>query len=113
MDRCKRRAGLLFTSICLPLIGACSEQCEAGRYHYNKTQSDDFEYFGRLALAMKGQEEEDIHIHTYIHTTPYEAKARLCSRKLGQGARCKCSNCGSNINPLFNKHLRFLLLQEG
>jgi hypothetical protein len=28
-------------------------------------------------------EEED------IHTTLYEAKAHLCSRKLGQGARCK------------------------
>lgn len=42
---------LLFTSICLSLIGTCSEHCKAGRHHhYNKTQSD-LEYFGRLAFG--------------------------------------------------------------
>ena len=36
---------------------------------YNKTQSDNLEYIGRLAFAMKRQvEEED------IHTTSHEAK---------------------------------------
>jgi hypothetical protein len=55
---------------------------------YNKTQSD-LEYFGRLALAMKLQVMEEEEVKEGIHTTPYEAKSCLCSRKLGQGARCK------------------------
>jgi hypothetical protein len=39
---------------------------------YNNTQSDNLEYIGRLAFAMKRQvEEEDIHT---THTAPYEAK---------------------------------------
>jgi hypothetical protein len=36
-----------------------------------------------LALAMKRQAEEEDN-----HTTPHEAKARLC-RRLGQDAKCK------------------------
>ena len=40
---------------------------------YNKTQSDDLEYIGRLALAMKRQVVEEEEIHT-THKTPYEAK---------------------------------------
>lgn len=40
---------------------------------YNKTQSDNLEYIGRLALAMKRQVVEEVEIHT-THTTPYKAK---------------------------------------
>jgi hypothetical protein len=64
---------------------------------YNKTQSD-LEYFGRWAF---GNETADGGRVGYIHTTPCEAKARLCSTKLGQMQDAKCSNSGPNIKSAF------------
>jgi hypothetical protein len=36
-----------------------------------------------------------------IHTTPYEAKVRLCSRKLGQDAKCKMQQLWSEYKVGF------------